>query len=84
MKTFPREVTIKVQVTVDESKFDSQFMEEFRNQFYKFDDLDAHIDHLAQLFARGLASNYTFIEGYGRPREMGISFKQIKIYVDHA
>lgn len=73
-------VTIKreVEVEIDESKFDSEFMESFRGMFYPFQTLDQHFEHLAQLVARGHAGKYSFdklgefIEGYGHVKEMGI------------
>ena len=64
------DVTITVEVTVDESKFDEDFLRYFREFFYNFYDIDDHIKHLAQLAARGLDD--TFIEGYGDITEMGI------------
>lgn len=66
-------VTQIVEVKIDESKFDSEFMKEFREVFYDFS-INDHIRHLAQLHARGIATNYSFIEGYGEAEEMGIEF----------
>lgn len=63
-----------IKVKIDESKFDDAFMREFRETFYNFS-LNDHIRHLAQLHARGIANNYSFIEGYGSPEEMGIEFE---------
>lgn len=68
------QVTIIVEVTVDETKFDEKFMTEFRQQMYHFTSLDAHIEHLAQMHARGLYDNDDFIEGYGPAQEIGIKF----------
>lgn len=68
-------VTQYVEVTIDETKFDEAFMEEFRDSFYKtFDTTDKHIEHLAQLHARGIVDNLDFIEGYGPAKDMGIKF----------
>lgn len=68
-------VTQTVLVAVDESKFTPEFMAEFRRHFYDFHTLDDHIEHIAQLVARGLVDDFTkFIEGYGPPAEMGIRF----------
>lgn len=74
MKTFQVEVTQIVTVVVDETKFDEAFMEEFRASFYQFDTLEEHVEHLAQLEARGLIDVFgeRFIEGYGPADEMGI------------
>ena len=67
-------VTQTIRVTVDESKFTPEFMREFRQSFYEFDSLDDHIKHLAQLCARGIADDFSFIEGYGKASDMGIKF----------
>jgi hypothetical protein len=76
VKTFTVEVTQIITVTLDESKFDDTFMEEFRESFYQFDTLEEHAEHLAQLEARGLVNDYKpFIEGYGPAEEMGIKLK---------
>lgn len=71
-----KEVTVRqsVHVTVDESKFTREFMAEFRKHFYRFSTLDEHIAHLAQLHARSLAADHSFIEGYGQAKDMGIRF----------
>ena len=71
-KTVIVEQTIRV--TVDESKFTPEFMQEFRESFYDFDTLDDHIKHLGQLCARGIADDFSFIEGYGKASDMGIKF----------
>lgn len=68
----------EVEIEIDESKFDDAFMQEFRDMFYPFQTLDEHIEHLAQLVARGHAGKHSFdklgefIEGYGHVKEMGI------------
>jgi hypothetical protein len=66
-------VTQEVEVEIDETKFSPQFMKEFRESFFQFHTLDKHIEHLAQLEARGVIYNDSFIEGYGNPSDMGIS-----------
>jgi len=69
-------VSQEIKVTIDESKFDEAFMEEFRQSFYHFTTIDDHLCHLAQLYARGLVDEFsTFIEGYGPMADMGISFE---------
>lgn len=73
LKTFEVLVTQKVKVTVDESKFTPEFIKEFQDNFYSFDGIPEHVEHLAQLGARGIVDDFTtFIEGYGPPKEMGI------------
>lgn len=76
--TFDVEITQFVRVTLDPAKFTPEFMAEFRQSFYQFNDIEQHAVHLAQLAARGVAelSPYLpdeFVEGYGPIGEMGIS-----------
>lgn len=67
------QVTLTVDVEIDETKFDANFMEEFRQNYIDFDSLDDHIEHLGQLAARGIETQFSeFIEGYGSTKEMGI------------
>jgi hypothetical protein len=74
MLTKTVQVTFLIKVTVDETKFTDEFMEDFRRDFYPFDDIDDHIRHLGQLAVREyMESDNAFIEGYGRVCDMGIS-----------
>lgn len=80
MRTFEVEVTQVIRVTLDDTKFDESFMEEFRQSFYDFDTIEQHAEHIAQLCARGLADpNWpnSFIEGYGEAKDMGISSEDV-------
>lgn len=70
-------VTRVVEIEVDEAKFTPQFMTEFRASMYNFRTLDRHIEHLAQLYARNVVDDQSFIEGYGPAKEMGIKAKVI-------
>ena len=78
-KTFTIEVTQTIEVELDPAKFDEAFMEEFRESFFPFYDIEDHAKHIAQLQARGgvdldgFFSDRTFVEGYGLAKEMGIS-----------
>lgn len=75
MAKFLVDVTQTVEVELDEAKFDEAFMAEFRQSFYRFDELHEHAEHIGQLVARGLHDiEYSpeFIEGYGPSNEMGI------------
>jgi hypothetical protein len=69
-------VTTEVDVSIDESKFTEEWMAEFRQHFYSFTTVQDHIEHLAQLYARGVIDGFEneFVEGYGPLKEMGISF----------
>lgn len=69
------EVAQVVEVEVDEKKFTPDFMAEFRRDFYPFLSIEDHLRHLAQLHARNIAGNDSFIEGYGPAKEMGIRFE---------
>lgn len=75
------EVTQTVEVTVDETKFTPEWMQSFRETFYKYHTVDDHLKHLGQLEARGLTYqphvDNTFIEGYGNANEMGISARVV-------
>lgn len=74
-----RDVEVKqiVRVTIDETKFTPEFMEEFRRFFFPYDTIDDHLEHIAQLVARGVVDfdwrGDSFIEGYGHAKEKGIS-----------
>lgn len=68
-------VTQIIEVTLDASAFSESFMQEFRDDFYEFDAIEDHAEHIAQLHARGLfdgGSYDEFIEGYGPAKDMGI------------
>ena len=68
-----------IEVEVDEAKFTPAFMEEFRGYLYAFKSLNDHLEHLAQLKARGLVDDFgdPFIEGYGQSSEMGIKMHAV-------
>lgn len=77
-------VTQTIEVTIDEDKFDEEFLQEFRESFYPFHDVNDHIQHLAQLYARGIAydSPTCFIKGYRQESDMGIKFDTIEIDIE--
>jgi hypothetical protein len=64
-------VTIAVEVEVDEAKFTPQFMAEFRESFYQFADVERHVLHIGQLAAREMLRQ-DFTEGYGPLADFGI------------
>ena len=66
-----------IEVSVDETNFTPEFMAEFNRSFYRFGSIRNHVEHLAQLYARGIVDNRSFIEGYGWASEFGIKFRQI-------
>lgn len=61
-----------VSVTVDEAKFTPEFYAEFQASMFPYDTLEKHMEHLAQLHARGVVDDTDFIEGYGPAKDMGI------------
>lgn len=66
------------EIEIDESKFTDEFMEEFRQHFFPFYDLEDHAEHIAQMQARGvidIISSPEFVEGYGPSNDMGIKVK---------
>ena len=75
METYRAKVVFDVEITLDETKFDESFLSEFREGFYQFDDVKEHVEHLAQLEARGLLEDFT--EGYGPIKDMGIKGKTL-------
>lgn len=64
------------QVEVDETKFTEDFFAEFSSVMWHMDTVEEAVEHLADLFARGMirGGEDEFIEGYGPAREMGIRF----------
>lgn len=63
-------------VTVDESKFTPEFYAEFNQSMFPLTSVEQAIEHLANLYARGVIDGDTdFIEGYGPVAEMGIKFR---------
>lgn len=80
MQRYRAKVIMDVEIEIDETKFDEAFMSEFRQSFFSFYDITDHVEHLAQLEARGLLDVFT--EGYGPIKDMGISGDVIDWEVD--
>lgn len=81
-RTFDTTVAINVRVTLDDAHFNEAFMGEFRESFYPFHTLRRHVQHLAQLEARGMVHDYKpFVEGYGELEDMGISLNAVDFEV---
>lgn len=70
--TFEVMVVSTVEVTLDETKFTPEFMNEFRESFYPCMSLEDHAEHIAQLEVKDLLDK-DFTEGYGPLEDMGIS-----------
>lgn len=84
MKRYVVTFETEIIVEVDETKFTDEFMEEYRDSFYQFYGIEDHIEHLAELKARGVyeLSKYIpdeFVEGYGPIGEFGISASSYSI-----
>lgn len=67
-------VKFRVCVTVDESKFTEEFMENFRKHFFPFYTIDDHLEHLAYNYISNGVDENSFIEGYGLAKNFGIKF----------
>lgn len=80
MAKFKTLLTFEVEVELDEAKFDEAFLAEFRESFYPFFDVERHVEHIAQLEARGLLDDFT--EGYGPIKDMGIKACTVDWTVD--
>ena len=82
MKHANVKVEFVVRVSIDETKFTPEFMQEFRDSFYPFEIIEEHLEHLAQLFVRGHFDNCPgeFIEGYGDRENMSIYAEVINQY----
>lgn len=72
------ELSFEVEVEIDPSKFDEAFLAEFRDSFYQFYTVERHVEHIAQLEARGLLEDFT--EGYGPIDDFGIKARTINFY----
>lgn len=80
MKTFDVDVTQRLEITVDETKFTEEFFDEFTEYFFPYDTIEEHVKHIAQLYARGVyqGSRGEFVEGYGKiDEEFGVKVKEI-------
>lgn len=81
-KTYEVEITRIVSVTIDETKFTDEFLEEFSNYISSdIDDIDSHVEHLAWSFAMGRVDHDQFIEGYGPAKDFGIKFREVDDWV---
>lgn len=69
------EVTQIVRVTIDETKFTPEVLEDFRRLIDRsYDTLEDHIRYLAWLHSCRSIDETSFIEGYGRAKDFGITF----------
>ena len=89
MKTMQFEVRQTVTVSLDETKFTPEFMEEFNSMIFDAGTVEdgalvEHGQHLAQLAARGVIPDFIttkhgeFIEGYGPSAAMGIAVRVLQ------
>lgn len=78
------EVNITVEVEYDPNHFTEEWMDEFRSYMYDFDDKDAHLCHLAQLYVRGLcgSGDHNWPEGYGPLKDIGIQMHYDNVDID--
>lgn len=67
----------ELKVTVDEARFTDEFMEAFSKCFFQTLTIEEHIEHIAEMFAKGVVtSDAQFLEGYGVLRAFGITIKR--------
>ena len=76
MQRYLATVRTEFHVEVDETKFTPEFFAEFSSFMWHMDTVEEAVEHLADLFARGLIRGDAdeFIEGYGPAKDMGIRF----------
>lgn len=74
MKKFRVTLTQEVEVTVDETKFTEEFLEEFRRVFYALNTVEEHAAHLGKLRMQEGVYESSEVEGYGVLRDFGVSF----------
>lgn len=81
--TFECEViqTTNVTVEIDDDEFTPEYMAEFRKSFCRFDSLEEHAAHIAQLQARGMIHFDGFVEGYGHVNGIDGPYDKTKIKV---
>lgn len=81
-------VSIIVEVKIDETKFNEEFLSDFKKSFYNFPTVERHFKHLPQLTARGCVSEIgefnedEFIEGYGPASDMGIKTRITDVEIE--
>jgi hypothetical protein len=72
------EVTQRVAVTLDEARFDDEFMEAVNESIgFVGKDIKDFASYLAQGYAIGAAENGEFISGFGHADDLGISFEDV-------
>lgn len=70
-------VTQEIAVTVDESRFTPEFMENYSKHFHECETVEDHMKYIAESYARGIVTfNGDFLEGYGKMDDFGISCKR--------
>ncbi|ATJ89404.1 MULTISPECIES: hypothetical protein [Acetobacter] len=72
-RKFNVKVESDVLVVLREEAFTPAFMEQFRENFFSFDELHEHAEHIGRLLASGMMEDVgrgfgddQFVEGYGR------------------
>ncbi len=86
MKTFEFDVTQRVRITIDETIFTTDLMEDFNRSISDFGTDDyafvQHGEHIAQLAGRGVEDFMPtdFVEGYGVVSDAGIKVEILDDY----
>ena len=75
MKKMTFSVNTEIEVTVDETKFTDEFLEEFNTTMFQCDEVEDHMRHIAELAGTGQIGIFDdFLEGYGPLEDFGIKF----------
>lgn len=70
------QLTVEIEVEVDEEKFTPEFYKEFNSSIFFTDCIEDHIKQLAYVAAREEPGSDSFVEGYGKLSDMGIKLSE--------
>lgn len=85
MARYHVDITQRLYVEIDESKFTAEWLADFRKTFYKLNDIVDHVEFLAKLEARGVIHTQDqdcFIEGYGQASDFKLKITKGEMDVD--
>jgi hypothetical protein len=85
MAKFHVDITQRLYVEIDETKFTPEWLADFRKTFYNFQSVQDHVEHLARLEAAGIIHTQDrdcFIEGYGPAGNFKLQITKGKMEID--
>jgi hypothetical protein len=85
MAKYTVDISQRLYVEIDETKFTPEWLADFRKTFYKLNDITAHVEFLAKLEARGMIHTQDqdcFIEGYGQASDFKLKITKGEMDVD--